>query len=388
MRGLDGLSDPRRRAAIVAAAAAQIGPGDVPAYMVSCGLPASTKVDWCGIFCLAMLHEAGVALDVKWIPGLGFLEVQHLTRTKAPQPGDVFYKAHNQHHGLVESFDPVTGRLTSIEGNTPSVQRLVHDHPTEVTYYSIEKFLGAFYQATQQTAPAPKQSPLVGNLLRGIDVSHHQDPARLDYERLAETHKFVIARATYGTKPDELCAEHVRRARDAGLVTGLYHFFRPRELVVEQLDAFLTVAGEVGCGPGWLPPAVDVEQDPGSLATTDTYAPAEHLTALFREHYGAAMVYVAVGFWGQIGHPEWVKEHLTWCAHWGVQHPTTPFGMEWAIWQHLVGPLPDVSPGQLDQDVARALPLLKSHDPAAPLLLAVDWGELRAERDAEVQETT
>jgi hypothetical protein len=62
--------------------------------------------------------------------------------------------------------------------------------------------------------------------------------------------------------------------------------------------------------------------------------------------------------------------------------------MPWSIWQNHVGLMPGVLPRLVDHDVAHAVPLLKSHDPAAPLLLAVDWDELRADRDAVVKENT
>src|ERR1035437_7047538 len=54
---------------------------------------------------------------------------------------------------------------------------------------------------------------------KGIDISHWQSTtpplAGLD---------FLIARATYGTAPDDHYAQHVASARGAGLVVGAYHF--------------------------------------------------------------------------------------------------------------------------------------------------------------------
>lgn len=41
------MTDPRR-AAVVGAAVAEIGPGDVPKYWLSCGAPADTHKAWCG----------------------------------------------------------------------------------------------------------------------------------------------------------------------------------------------------------------------------------------------------------------------------------------------------------------------------------------------------
>lgn len=373
------MTDPRRTQ-IVQNALAEIGPGDVARYMVACGLPADTHADWCGIFCLAMIKSAGVAHDVIWISGIGFAYPQHLTITRTPQPGDIYYKDQpHQHYGLVVDHDPVTGKLVAVEGNTPTVQRLEHDHPTGVVYFSIDKLLDA---------PTPQPTPMPDTLLRGIDVSKYQDPARVDYVKLAQTHRFVFARATYGTHADDAFAEHVHHAQGAGLVVGAYHFYRPSLPVADQLTAFLSVVRPLGMGDqdGWLPPAIDLEKDGTDFVSTDHYAPAEQLTACFREQFGAALVYLSPSFWTEIGHPAWIKQHLLWVAHWDVQHPTTPDGVPWTLWQHRVAPLPGILPGQVDQDYAHSLPLLRAHDPAAPLLLAIDWDELRAERDAVVQE--
>lgn len=374
------MTDPRRKA-IVDYALSQVGAGDEPAYWVSSGLPADTHADWCGAFVLACFHAASVALDVKWRLGIGFIYSEHLPQTKDPQPGDVgYYDKPYQHHDLVVSLE--NGILTTVDANAPGVKKSVRPVPSGAVFYSIDKFLGA-----QPPSPTPQPSPTPSPLLRGIDVSHHNPPASIDYAALAKDHRFLIARAAYGTTVDETCSEHVKRARDAGMATGLYTFFRASQPVSDQLDTLLSVSSNVGCGPGWLPPAIDLEENTADgPVTTDRYAPAEQLAACVREQFGACMVYVAVGFWAEIGHPEWVKQHLLWTAHWGVQYPTTPGGMPFAVWQNHVGVIPGVSPGQLDQDVAPSLPLLKPHDPAAPLLLTIDWDELRADRDAVVQE--
>lgn len=390
------MTDPRRTA-IVQYALSQVGPGDIPAYWASCGIspapdPHSKSGQWCGAFALACLHAALVATDVVWKVGLGFIYPQHLSVTKSPQPGDILYSSHYQHHGVVESFDHATGTLTSIEGNTPSVARKVHTDLTGFTFYSIGKFLG---EVETPHFPGPGEVPPVGaggsdvqGLLCGVDVSHHNPPGSINYAALAKTRRFLIVRATYGSQIDETFTAHVQRAQDVGLVIGAYAFFRASQPVADQLDAFASAVGVVGMGPGWLPPALDVEanQQYDGPVTTDRYAPAEQVLRAWREQYGAAMVYTNISTASEIGNPTWLSDYLLWIAHFDVQHPTTPRGAPWTLWQHHVGVLPGVSPGPLDQDVAHVLPLLKEHDPAAPLLLAVDWDSLRADRDALIKE--
>lgn len=101
---------------------------------------------WCGGFALFNLHMAGLALDVTWKDSVGFCEPQHLTHTKAPEPGDIAWFTHNSHYAIVEA---VRGNLfDSIDGN----QGLVMSRPSiklhtgrpltaAAVFYSISKFL-------------------------------------------------------------------------------------------------------------------------------------------------------------------------------------------------------------------------------------------------------
>lgn len=74
--------------------------------------------EWCGLFCVWGLHEAGIALDRKWALGRGFCEEQRLQRVKLPEPGDiVYYDRPFQHHAVVISVDTETGTFTSCDGN-------------------------------------------------------------------------------------------------------------------------------------------------------------------------------------------------------------------------------------------------------------------------------
>lgn len=403
------MTDPRR-AAVVAAAAAEIGPGDTPKYWRSCGIapapkPGTPTGHWCGAFWLFCLHQAELAQDVKWIPGSGFAIPQRLALTKAPEPGDGLYLDKPwQHYGVVESFE--NGVLTSIEGNTPTVQRRVRTDLRGIAFYSIAKFLNAGAGSVNKPPPPVNKPPPPVNrppptppppppgapgdgLLRGIDVSHHQAPGAISWAKLGETHRFVVARATYGTRPDETFREHIRRALDVGLTVGAYAFFRPGHEAAEQLDAFAAAVDAVGMGPGWLCPTLDVEQNEqhDGPISADRYAPAEEICRSWRERWGAAMVYTNPSMWAAIGSPGWLREHHLWIAHYGVPAPKTPFGLPWVLWQNLVAPLPGVFGSALDQNVARALPVLREPTLAPPLPIEQDLDERRADRDQTIRET-
>lgn len=227
-------------------------------------------------------------------------------------------------------------------------------------------------------------------MIRGVDVSSHQPPDRLDYTALAVGHQFLIARASYGTRPDTAFREHVRRSLDAGLKVGAYLFYRAMQPVKDQFDAFCTATDAAGLGPGWLAPALDVEKNEpfdGEM-THERYAPAKELATMLRDKCGACLVYTNLESFRLMGKPEWIQEHLLWHAQWGVSEPSTPFNMPATIWQHLVDPLPGVYSGELDQNLARYLPILGEERAATPDLLPVevDWDELRADRDALIKE--
>ena len=227
-------------------------------------------------------------------------------------------------------------------------------------------------------------------LIRGVDVSSHQSSDAIVWAELAKTHRFLIARATYGTRPDPTFAEHVHRARDVGIVTGAYAFFRSSQDAQAQLDVFAAAVEPLGMGPGWLPPALDLESNVsnGDPLSAAKYAPAEAVCEAWVQRWGRAIVYSNISTWSALGNPEWIREHLLWVAHYTLASvPRTPLDLPWHIWQHRVSPLPGVMAGDLDQNfAAAALPLLA--DPGAPALLPLDpdWDAVRRDRDDLIKE--
>lgn len=373
--------DPRRLK-IVELASSEIGPGDTSRYWASCGVSPAPKPNtptghWCGAFALWALHEASVAQNVMWVIGLGFCEVQGLPKTQDPLPGDIAYTHEPfQHHAIVESWDGTT--LVTIDGNQPDVRRKSRPMPKRITFYSISKFLNETPPKPSKPPPAPSQPPPPDEpgLLRGIDVSHHQVPGGVSWVRLAETHKFLIARATYGTRPDKEFHEFVKRALDVGLKVGAYHFFRPGVPVHEQLDAFANMVEHAGMGPGWIVPSLDIEQNEqyDGMITEERYAPAEQMLRSWKKRWGQAMVYTNPSMWPAIGNPEWLDGCYLWIAHYQVKQPRTPFEMPWDIWQNVVGQLPGVySHGVIDQNVALALPVLSETEKPELIVPELDW---------------
>jgi GH25 family lysozyme M1 (1,4-beta-N-acetylmuramidase) len=171
-------------------------------------------------------------------------------------------------------------------------------------------------------------------IITGIDISQHQPPARFDWKRIAQDHRFVIARACYGSRPDSAFVEHVRGAKRAGLKVGAYVFFRQHEPWESQLAALESACRAAGLGAGDIVPTIDLEANPqfdGPMERALHNGPGRALVEAVAKRWGAAIVYLAPGHWLDMGRPNWVSDHYVWTAHWGVHAPSWP--VDWALWQ-------------------------------------------------------
>lgn len=95
--------------------------------------------EWCGGFALWCLKQAGLARDIFWQDGLGFLG--KLPRTTTPSRGDIGYKQSPFQHHLLFDYEH-DGWIMSVDGNQPDVreQRRRRDG---LTFYSIEPLIRA-----------------------------------------------------------------------------------------------------------------------------------------------------------------------------------------------------------------------------------------------------
>ena len=96
--------------------------------------------------------------------------------------------------------------------------------------------------------------------LAGIDVSHHQ--GEVNWHAVAEAGiSFAFAKATEGaTFVDPQFSRNWAPMKDAGIVRGAYHFFRPAKPAESQVANFLKAVNELGDGD--LPAVLDLEEAP------------------------------------------------------------------------------------------------------------------------------
>lgn len=214
----------------------------------------------------------------------------------------------------------------------------------------------------------------------GVDLSHHQDPAKVPWERFPGVVDFVLARASYGGGlRDRAVVEHARRARQTGARVGLYQFFRPSQTVADHLAMLRAVADAVSLTEGDIVPALDIELDPlpSAQPVSPSWEPAcRELVEGIVDLWGDCLVYITRREWGMLGKPAWVLERPLWVAHYTADAaPASPGGVVPTIWQHRVGPFDARGPGgydaahpDYDQDrLLRPLPLI-GHARSADIL--------------------
>jgi hypothetical protein len=187
----------------------------------------------------------------------------------------------------------------------------------------------------------------------GVDVSVFQDPARPDgthtWAQLAQLGcQFAMVRFTYGTSRDARAVEHVRLIRAAGIAVGGYHFYRPKQLVTDQLAAFCAQALACGLAVGDLCPAIDVEPDgPKGEAVQPSWVPGlEALASGMVALFGDCAIYGTQAGFAQLGKPAAILARPQWVAYWsGSAAPATPGNGPWSLWQSRVGPFVANGPG-------------------------------------------
>lgn len=116
----------------------------------------AAKAEYCGGFALWCLKKAGLAKDVYWQIGKGFLGPARLKTTRAPSRGDVGYIPQPfQHHFLYDyEYD---GWVTSVDGNQPDV-REKRRRKDGLIFYSIQPLIDAASpEEERDTVPSPKR---------------------------------------------------------------------------------------------------------------------------------------------------------------------------------------------------------------------------------------
>ena len=245
------------------------------------------------------------------------------------------------------------------------------------------------------------------SLIDGIDVSHHQDPNRLDVAALRAAHEdrarvenngagfFVVARACYGTRPDRTFAAFAERTRAAGAIFSAYLFYRQTETWEAQADAFsrqLSIVG--GLRHGEMFPVLDIETNErfdGPFNAAKASADCQQIAERWKDEFGGVVLYYsALQMPALLNRPAWMLFEGMW--HWPADYGS-PAGdprvqPPWHVHQYGQGATPVYKGADVDVNVfnpefdARDL-LIRGEADIDPEAQAVEWrmaaGELRHE---------
>jgi lysozyme len=170
--------------------------------------------------------------------------------------------------------------------------------------------------------------------IHGIDVSKYQDA--IDWGLVKDMKvgnvqlSFAFIKATEGLdNEDAYFQRNWRKARNAGVARGAYHFFLSTKSGKAQAENFIN---SVELMPGDLPPVLDIEQTYGVSPEKMRERAKEWLQTVSGYYHIVPIIYTNVDFYRQYlkddfdGYPLWVAHYL--------QKERPRVYRDWAFWQH------------------------------------------------------
>jgi lysozyme len=206
-----------------------------------------------------------------------------------------------------------------------------------------------------------------GSLVQGIDVSEYQ--GTINWTQVhASGRGFAIARVSDGTgHPDSTFSTNWSGIKAAGMVRGVYQFFRASEDPTAQANLLLSGVGTLA--PNDLAPVADVEVSDGVSGSQLVSNLATWVSVIKNATGREPMIYAAPGFWNGLPNTAQFSSVVLWVADWQVNCPDTPTPWSgWSFWQYTdTGSVPGIS-GNVDLDQFNGT-LAQLGQPAA----APDW---------------
>jgi lysozyme len=171
-------------------------------------------------------------------------------------------------------------------------------------------------------------------LIHGIDVSKYQHTIAWEEVQRMKVKNiqlgFTFIKATEGIgNIDEHFRRNWKRAREAGMIRGAYHFFISSKDGKMQAENFID---KVDLEPGDLPPVLDVEQLNGSTAADLKIEVKKWLLTAENHYQTKPIIYTNVEFYNRyLGHE--FDAYPLWVAHYyQAREPRIKRG--WVFWQH------------------------------------------------------
>jgi lysozyme len=184
----------------------------------------------------------------------------------------------------------------------------------------------------------------------GIDVSEYQGEVNWRYTDSVEGAckiGFAFIRATYGDDClDAQFRHNWRGAREAGMIRGAYHYYRPDENSLKQAQNFIT---NVPLLRGDLPPVLDIERIPeGQSVDSLKIGLRRWLAAVERHYHVRPIVYCGEKYYYDFLQDEF-KAYTVWVANYNFMQETIDPG--WQFWQFTQNGSVKGIPGDTDIDI-------------------------------------
>ena len=170
--------------------------------------------------------------------------------------------------------------------------------------------------------------------IHGIDVSRYQQ--RISWENVKEMQVndvklgFAFIKATEGNgNVDPYFKRNWKRAKDAGIIRGAYHFFIASKDGTTQAKNFTK---KVELETGDLPPVLDVEKTHRADAVTIRREVKEFLDIVEASYSVKPIIYTNVDFYDRYL-KGYFDEYPLWVAHYLQPHKPR-IKRDWTFWQH------------------------------------------------------
>lgn len=176
-----------------------------------------------------------------------------------------------------------------------------------------------------------RKIPATGPLTLGIDTSHYD--GTIDWAKVqASGVKFAFMKATEGRSfKDKTYDINRALAKQVGILTGAYHFYRPNRPAIQQADFFCSV---IGSCDGELPPVMDWETTDNVPVKDDVIAGMEFLIRVEEKLGRTPIIYTSPYFAEALRLHSGFEKYPLWIAHYGTKAPLVPYPWKnWTFWQ-------------------------------------------------------
>jgi lysozyme len=141
---------------------------------------------------------------------------------------------------------------------------------------------------------------------------------------------FAVIKATEGlSRVDWQYRRNWRKAKEAGITRGAYHFFLATKSGVQQAQNFIRT---VKLEPGDLPPVLDVEETYGVRKEDVNKRVRDFLQTIESHYHVRPIIYTGADFYDRVLGEDF-DDYPLWVAHY-IQRNRPRIQRNWIMWQH------------------------------------------------------